>query len=199
MEEWDDPNDKHRHQSHLFAVHPGRQISPYNTPQLADAAFVSLKSRGDESTGWSTAWKIAIYARLFKSERAHSLIKSLFKNCILTNLFDSHPPFQIDGNFGYTAAVSEMLLQSHLMEDNQYVFCLLPALPSEWAKGSIKGLKARGGCIVDQEWENNGLTNLLIEATNDVSFKLIYKDYKIDVQLNKGDSFNFADLLNKII
>ena len=199
MEDWDDPNDKHRHQSHLFAVHPGRQISPYNTPQLADAAFVSLKSRGDESTGWSTAWKIAIYARLFKSERAHSLIKSLFKNCILTNLFDSHPPFQIDGNFGYTAAVSEMLLQSHLMEDNQYVFCLLPALPSEWAKGSIKGLKARGGCIVDQEWENNGLTNLLIEATNDVSFKLIYKDYKIDVQLNKGDSFNFADLLNKII
>lgn len=191
MEDWDDPKDNHRHFSHLFAVYPGKQISPYLSPDLSDAAYVSLKARGDISTGWSTAWRICVYARLLKAERAHDFICILFTKSILNNMFDTYPPFQIDGNFGYTAGVAEMLLQSHLKEGGCYMYCLLPALPRAWKEGKAEGLQARGGCTVSQEWKNGVLTKATFQATRDVEFFVVYRDKKERVKLKKGKRYSF--------
>jgi alpha-L-fucosidase 2 len=198
MEDVDDSTDHHRHNSHLFAVHPGRQISPLNTPEWTKAALVSLNARGDVSTGWSTAWKINIFARLGQGNRSYDLINALFGKCILENLFDTHPPFQIDGNFGYTAGVSEMLLQSHIKKDDHYILQLLPALPDAWSKGQVKGLRARGGFEVSLMWKNGKLDSAVIKSLLGNDMEILYKGKILILKTKKGEVIKFNGQLVRI-
>jgi len=203
MEDVDDPKDHHRHTSHLFAVHPGRQISPLTTPELAQAATVSLNARGDGGTGWSKAWKINFWARLGAGNHAHTLLQHLLTPVgnhakgqgggVYANLFDAHPPFQIDGNFGATSGMTEMLLQSHIRQHNQYVIDLLPALPDAWPTGNVTGLRARGGLAVDIAWQDGKLTTAHLVALQDNTWQVRYGSTRRDVKLAQGQEYRWED------
>lgn len=180
----------HRHMSHLYGFHPGTSITQEGTPKIFEAVRKTLDYRlehGGAGTGWSRAWLINCAARLMDGDMAYEHIQLLFKKSIFVNLFDAHPPFQIDGNFGYTAGIAEMLLQSH--EGN--IIRLLPALPSAWDSGSITGLRARGNIEVDIHWKDNKLEKAIIKAEKGGSIKIVYGDNVLPIAIRAGKSFTF--------
>ena len=183
-EEFPEVEPGHRHISHLFALHPGSQITVEETPELAAAAKKSLDYRienGGGHTGWSAAWLISQYARLYEPEKALGFLDTVLSRSLAPNLFGLHPPFQMDANFGTTAGIAEMLIQSHAGKIH-----LLPALPEEWPYGKVKGLKARGGYEVDIEWENNGLVKAVIYSKTGKQCRIAYQDNEMDVDLEPG-------------
>lgn len=180
----DDPKDEHRHVNHLFGLHPGHTVSPVTTPELATAAKVVLLHRGDGATGWSMGWKLNQWARLQDGNHAYTLFGNLLKNGTVDNLWDTHPPFQIDGNFGGTAGVTEMLLQSHMG-----FIQLLPALPNAWKDGSISGICAKGNFEVDMIWENNQLKEATVRSGAGGNCVIRYGDKMLSFKTIKGQSY----------
>jgi alpha-L-fucosidase 2 len=205
MEDRDDPNNKHRHVSHLWAIYPGMEINWKETPELMKAARQSLIYRGDDGTGWSLAWKINFWARFLDGNHAYDMIKLLFRpvqidNVVYTggggsytNLFDAHPPFQIDGNFGAPAGMIEMLVQSQLNE-----ISILPALPDALPSGKITGVCARGGFELSFSWSNGKLQNIQVLSKSGQKCTLRYGDKVIVMDTEKGKKYSFDGNLKKI-
>lgn len=203
--DWDDEDFQHRHQSHLIGLYPGHQITPIKTPDLAKASVRSLEIKGDKTTGWSTGWRINLWARLNRPDQAYHIYQKLLtyvspdeykgpdrrrSGGTYPNLFDAHPPFQIDGNFGGTAGVCEMLVQSslELTAANQPMatITLLPALPNEWSKGEIKGIKARGGYTIDMKWANGKVVEAIITASVNGKATVNYNGSSKQISLKAG-------------
>lgn len=198
LQEWkedrDDPDNKHRHVSHLYALHPGNQISVADTPKLADAAKVSLNARGDDGTGWSIAWKINFWSRLLDGNHAYKLLRRAMQftsddgvnmmdgGGVYANMFSTHPPFQLDGNMGATAGMAEMLVQSHTNTVH-----ILPALPDAWPTGQVKGLKTRGGFEIDIDWKDGKLNRLVIKSTSTKMARIKYGQNEIELEVPKGE------------
>ncbi|MBZ4035565.1 glycoside hydrolase family 95 protein [Flavobacterium sp. 17A] len=195
--DWEDNDPKHRHQSHLFGLFPGDHITPLKTPDLAEASKKTLEIKGDETTGWSKGWRINLWARLWDGNRAYKMYRELLRYVdpdgkktatprrgggTYPNLFDAHPPFQIDGNFGGAAAVAEMLVQS---DENE--IRLLPALPDAWEEGSAKGICARGGFEIEMNWSNKKPQKVIVSSKIGGKTTLIFGDQKQDVILKKGE------------
>jgi alpha-L-fucosidase 2 len=195
--DWEDAEPQHRHQSHLFGLHPGHHITQLKTPELAAACRKTLDIRGDETTGWSKGWRINLWARLYDGNRAYKMIRELLRYVepdgvrtkmsggggTYPNLFDAHPPFQIDGNFGGSAAFAEMLVQS---SENEIT--LMPALPDAWKEGSVKGLCARGGFEISMEWKDGKITKASILSKSGNPCKVIYVGKTYDLKIGKGKS-----------
>jgi alpha-L-fucosidase 2 len=214
MEDKDDPKNQHRHVSHLWAVYPGAEITPYGTPDLFKAARQSLIFRGDAATGWSLAWKLNLWARFLDGDHAYRILSNLITPAsekpahagLFPNLFDAHPPFQIDGNFGAAAGITEMLLQSEdpygtetsltpVQTGDAAFLHLLPALPSAWPIGSVSGLRARGGMEVALTWANGKLTRATVKAHESKPVTVRYAGREIKFQAQAGRTYEFgADL-----
>jgi len=209
MEDIDDPANKHRHVSHLWGIHPGKEINWKDTPELMEAAKKSLIARGDEGTGWSLAWKINFWARFLDGDHAWSMVRMLLRPAggpkaaatgggntgggSYPNLFDAHPPFQIDGNFGGAAGIVEMLVQSHLDAID-----ILPALPKDVPEGHIRGIRARGGFELEFEWEGGMLTSLIVISRAGYPLSLRYGDKSFSSVTKKGEVLKFNTNLLKL-
>lgn len=186
--DWDNPRSDHRHVSHLYGMFPSAQITVDETPLLAEAAKTTLQQRGDLATGWSLAWKINLWARLHDGDHAYNLIRMLLTpDRTYNNMFDAHPPFQIDGNFGAVSGINEMLMQSHNGKIQ-----LLPALPSKWENGHVTGLRARGGFILDSMvWNGHSLEFVSITSQCGGTLNLQYKNNQVTVETKAGENYTF--------
>lgn len=188
-EDYEEAEPGHRHISHLYGLHPSHQITPDGTPELARAAEVTLQRRlanGGGHTGWSRAWIINMYARLFRGEEAHENLIQLFQRSTLPNLFDNHPPFQIDGNFGAIAGMVEMLVQS-----SEERTLLLPALPAAWSSGRVSGIRMVGGAVIDMVWRDGRLTECVVTAEKNIETKLVYNHEERTVVLAAGEKYKW--------